>query len=98
MASLTGKDRPRLCYLPTASADSPSGIIRWYENCAELNVSPFVQDLTKVECLGDNDAGMYFEEDQVRRVVATREGAKAYYVSVVAGQVVEKLLEPELIA
>ena len=210
MASLTGKERPRLCYLPTASADSQSGIIRWYENCAQLNVSPFVQEsfissysmnqtwgevllsmdgivvsggntlnqqaiwraqgidqvlgeawaqgvvlggasagslcwfeegttdsrpkeLTKVECLGflkgshsphydgeeqrrptyhrliasgvlkpgyacDNDAGIYFENDQLRRVVATREGAKAYYVSVVAGQVVEELLEPELIA
>ncbi len=210
MASLTGKERPRLCYLPTASADSPSGMIRWYESCAELNVSPFVQEsfissysmgqtwgevllsmdgivvsggntlnqqaiwraqgidqvlaeawargivlggasagslcwfeegttdsrpkeLTKVECLGflkgshsphydgeeqrrptyhrliasgalkpgyacDNDAGIYFEEDQVRRVVATREGAKAYYVSVVAGRVVEELLEPERIA
>jgi hypothetical protein len=27
MAQLTGKPRPRICYLPTASADSPSGII-----------------------------------------------------------------------
>ena len=44
MASLTGKERPRLCYLPTASADSDSGAVRWFQNCAELNVVPFVQD------------------------------------------------------
>ena len=30
MAELTGKPRPRICYLPTASADRESGIIRWY--------------------------------------------------------------------
>lgn len=46
----------------------------------------------------DNDAGIYFEDNEVRRVVATREGAKAYYVSVVGGQVVEKVLEPEIIS
>lgn len=43
MAALTGKERPRLCYLPTASADRESGIIRWYQNCAPLNVEPHVQ-------------------------------------------------------
>ncbi|SVA63817.1 uncharacterized protein METZ01_LOCUS116671, partial [marine metagenome] len=43
LATLTGKDRPKLCYLPTASADRESGIIRWYENCAPLNVIPSVQ-------------------------------------------------------
>lgn len=43
MAELTGTDRPRLCYLPTASADRESGIIRWYENCAPINVYPLVQ-------------------------------------------------------
>src|SRR5688572_3286956 len=45
VASLTGKETPRLCYLPTASADSPAGIIRWYGVCAELNVKPFVQNM-----------------------------------------------------
>ena len=43
MASLTGQERPKLCYLPTASADRESGIIRWYENCAPLDVVPSVQ-------------------------------------------------------
>ena len=30
MASLTGVPRPKLLYLPTASADSQTGIIGWY--------------------------------------------------------------------
>jgi dipeptidase E len=210
MASLTGKQRPRLCYLPTASGDSPAGIITWFRNCAPLDVVPFVQEsfiassrqtkswdevllsmdaivasggntlnqqaiwkaqgidvilrqawdrgivlggasagslcwfeegttdsrpkeLSTVKCLGflkgshsphydrepgrrplyqkligsgelkpgyacDNDAGIYFEDNEVRRVVSTRAEAKVYYVSVVRGKVVEKVLEPERIA
>ncbi len=209
MASLTGKERPRLCYLPTAAADRDSSIVEWYRRCAPLEVRAFDQEcfissysmdrsweevllsmdgivvsggntlnqqaiwraqgidrvlrqawergvvlggasagslcwfeegttdsrpkeLSKVECLGflkgshsphydgeeqrrptyhrliasgelkpgyacDNNAGIYFEGEEVRRVVTTREGAKAYYVSVVGGRVVEEVLEPELI-
>ena len=44
MAALTGKKRPKLLYLPTASADSQSGIIAWYRSCAPLNVYPLVQE------------------------------------------------------
>jgi peptidase E len=44
MAELTGKPRPRLLYLPTASADSASGIITWFRNCAPLNVEPSAQE------------------------------------------------------
>ncbi|HZI41912.1 MAG TPA: peptidase E, partial [Gemmatimonadaceae bacterium] len=44
MGMLTGKPRPRLCYLPTASADRADGIISWYRTCAPLNVEPFVQE------------------------------------------------------
>ncbi len=210
MAQLTGKPRPRLCYLPTASADSESGILRWYRTCALLDVIPFDQEsfissysmdrgwdevllsmdgivvsggntlnqqaiwkvqgidqvlreawdrgivlggasagslcwfeegttdsrpkeLTRVECLGflkgshsphydgeeqrrptyhrliksgvlkpgyacDNNAGIYFEDNEVKRVVASVQGAKAYRVSLVAGEVVEEVLEPELIS
>ena len=210
MAELTGKPRPKLCYLPTASGDSPSGIIAWYRSCAPLNVEASHQEsfiasprqprgwdevflsvdgivcsggntlnqqaiwkaqgidvvlrqawdrgivlggasagslcwfeegttdsrpkeLTTVQCLGflkgshsphydaeparrplyqkligsgrmkpgyacDNNAGIYFEGADVKRVVATRPGAKVYYVSVVGGQVVERVLEPEIIA
>lgn len=210
MAQLTGKPRPKICYLPTASADSATGTIAFFRNCAPLDVEPSMQEsfiastrqargwdevflsvdaivvsggntlnqqaiwraqgidavlreawdrgivlggasagslcwfeegttdsrpkeLTVVQCLGflkgshsphydaeparrplyhkligsgqmkpgyacDNDAGLYFEDNEVRRVVATRPGAKCYYVSVIDGRVVERVLEPEIIA
>ena len=209
MADLTGQDRPKLCYLPTASADRESGIIRWYENCAPLDVEPSVQEsfissyrtdrsweeiflsvdgivvsggntlnqqaiwraqgidevlreawnrgivlggasagslcwfeegttdsrpqeVTKVECLGflrgshsphydaesvrrptyhrmiasgelkpayacDNDAGIHFVDNEVRRVVKTREEAKVYHVTLEGGDVVETELPGSLI-
>jgi dipeptidase E len=209
MAALTGKKRPKLLYLPTASADGQSGIIGWYKSCAPIDVYPLVQEsfiassrqtqsweevllsvdgivasggntvnqqaiwkaqsvdvilrqagdrgivlggasagslcwfeegttdsrpkqLTTVKCLGflkgshcphydrepdrrplyqkliasgemkpgyacDNDAGIYFEDNDVKRVVATRKGARAYYVSASGGQAVERILEPEII-
>jgi len=210
MVTLTGKPRPRMCYLPTANADSPAGSISWFRMCAPMNVTPFVQEsfiastqqsqswedvllsmdaivasggntlnhqaiwkaqgidvilrlawdrgivlggasagslcwfeegttdsrpkaLSTVQCLGflkgshsphydrekdrrplyqkligagemkpgyacDNDAGIYFEDNEVKRVVATRAEAKVYYVSVVNGKVVEKVLQPEIIS
>ncbi len=210
MASLTGKARPRLCYLPTASADNDAATVRWFTNCAPLNVEPFVQNsfieslsqtqgwdevllsmdgiiasggntlnqqaiwaaqgidvvlrqawergivlggasagslcwfeegtsdsrpkaLSIVRCLGflpgshsphydaeagrrplyhkligsgelkpgyacDNDAGIYFENTAVKRVVSARVGAKAYFVDRVHGEAVETALEPEQIA
>lgn len=209
MAALTGKERPRLCYLPTASADSESGIIRWYENCAPLDVVPLVQEsfissynmdqswrdvllsmdgivvsggntlnqqaiwevqgidqilreawdrgivlggasagslcwfeegttdsrpreVSKIECLGflrgshsphydaeavrrptyhrligsgelkpgyacDNDAGIYFVDNEVSRVVKTREAASVYYVESEGGRIVETELPAEMI-
>lgn len=209
MASLTGVRRPKLLYLPTASADSQTGIIGWYRSCAPLEVYPLVQDsfiasarqklsweevllsvdgivasggntlnqqaiwqaqgidvilrqawdkgivlggasagsicwfeegttdsrpkeLTVVKGLGflkgshcphydrekdrrplyqkliasgelkpgyacDNDAGIYFENDSVKRIVATRADAKVYYVSAVDGRAVEKQLDAEMI-
>jgi peptidase E len=210
MAELTGRTRPKILYLPTASADSPSAIINFYAACAPLDVEPSVQlsfieslsqtrgwddvllgvdgivcsggntlnqqaiwkaqgiddvlrrawdqgivlggssagslcwfeegttdsrpkELSTVKCLGllsgshsphydaepgrrplyqaligsgqmkpgyacDNDAGIYFEDNVVKRVVSTRAEAKCYYVSVVDGAVVEQVLEPEPIA
>jgi peptidase E len=209
MAQLSGKRRPKILYLPTASADSPASALMFYKSCAPLDVEPSVQnmfiesltqtksweevllsvdgivcsggntlnqqaiwkaqgvdavlrkawdqgivlggasagslcwfeegttdsrpkELTKVECLGflkgshsphydaeagrrplyhkmigsgqmkpgyacDNDAGIYFEDNDVKRVVSTRAGAKVYYVSVVNGSVQEKVFEPEMI-
>jgi dipeptidase E len=205
MATLTGKPRPKICYLPTASADAPEGIIRFFRNCAPLNVEPSVQEsfiesltqtrswedvflsvdaivvsggntlnqqaiwkaqgidlvlrkawdrgivlggasagslcwfeegttdsrpqaLSIVQGLGflkgshsphydaeagrrplyqkligsgqmkpgyacDNDAGIYFQDNTVARVVSARAAAKVYHVSVVGGTVVEKTLE-----
>ena len=210
MAQLTGKPRPKLLYLPTASADRADGIISWFRNCAPLNVEASVQEsfiastrqnrsweevflsvdgivasggntlnqqaiwkaqgidvilkeawdrgivlggasagslcwfeegttdsrpkeLSIVKCLGflkgshsphydaepgrrplyqkligsgqmkpgyacDNDAGIYFEDNEVKRVVHTRAAAKVYYVSVVDGKVAEKVIEPEMIS
>jgi len=42
IASLTEKDKPKICFIPTASADNSWGIIRWYELCHDLNVEPYV--------------------------------------------------------
>jgi dipeptidase E len=210
MAELTGKTRPKLLFLPTASADRAGGIIAWYKSCAPLNVEPLVQEsfiesltqtrgwdevflsvdgivasggntlnqqaiwtaqgidvvlrqawdrgivlggasagslcwfeegttdsrpkeLSIVHGLGfikgshcphydkeagrrplyhkligsgqmkpgyacDNDAGIYFEDNAVKRVVSAREGAKVYYVSRSGDDAVEKVLEPERIA
>jgi dipeptidase E len=209
LAELTGKPRPRLCYLPTAAGDSPASIIGWFRNCAPLNVEASVQEsfiastrqdrdwdevllsvdgivvsggntlnqqaiwkaqgidvvlrqawdrgivmggasagslcwfeegttdsrpkaLSTVTCLGfldgshcphydreparrplyqqliaagqmkpgyacDNDAGLYFEDRAVRRVVSTRAEAKVYYVSRENGRAVERVMEPERI-
>lgn len=209
MAQLTGKPRPKICFLPTASADSANGTINFFRNCAPLDVEPSMQEsfiastrqargwdevflsvdaivvsggntlnqqaiwkaqgidavlrqawdrgivlggasagslcwfeegttdsrpkeLTIVECLGflkgshaphydaeaqrrphyerlilagemkpgyacDNNAGIYFEDNEVRRVVSARAGAKCYHVSVVDGKIVERVMEPEMI-
>lgn len=210
MAELTGKERPKICFLPTAAADVPTASLSFFRQCSPLNVEASVQEsfissrsltrtweevflsvdgivvsggntlnqqaiwkaqgidvvlrkawdrgivlggssagslcwfeegttdsrpkeLTTVHCLGflkgshsphydgekerrplyqkligsgemkpgyacDNNAGIYFEDNSVRRVVASRAGAKCYYVSVVNGQVVEQVLEPEIIS
>lgn len=209
MAQLTGKTRPKVLYLPTASADSEQSILGFYQSCAPLNVEPIIQksfiasgtqlqsweeallsvdaivvsggntlnqqviwkahgidvilreawnrgivlggasagslcwfeegttdsrpkELSIVKCLGflkgshsphydgeplrrplyqkliasgemapgyacDNDAGLYFENDTVKRVVSARAGAKCYHVHVTNGKAVEQVLEPELI-
>ena len=210
MAALTGKPRPKICYLPTASADAAEGIITFFKHCAPLNVQACVQEsfiasteqlqsweevffsmdaivvsggntlnqqaiwkaqgidvvlrqawergivlggasagslcwfeegttdsrpkqLSTVQCLGflkgshcphydkepgrrplyekligsgemkpgyacDNDAGIYFEGTEVKRVVSTRAEAKVYYVSAVGGKATERVIEPDRIA
>ncbi|HTR32016.1 MAG TPA: peptidase E [Puia sp.] len=39
---LTHKANPRICLIPTASADNPNNIANWYEQCAELPLRPYV--------------------------------------------------------
>ena len=43
LAGMTGKVRPKICYLPTASADNVYNINNWYELCHDLPVEPYVQ-------------------------------------------------------
>jgi dipeptidase E len=42
VAALTHKPNPRICFIPTASADNPYIIADWYDVCAELPVHPYV--------------------------------------------------------
>jgi dipeptidase E len=41
--SLTGKNNPRMCLLPTALADNPFAINTWYEQCSQLGIRAFAQ-------------------------------------------------------
>ena len=42
VASLTNKPNPKICYIPTATGDNPSGIATWYTTCEELPLRPYV--------------------------------------------------------
>ena len=42
IAGLTGKQKPKICFVPTASGDNPALIITWYEACADLEIEPHV--------------------------------------------------------
>ena len=46
----------------------------------------------------DNDAGIYFEGANVKRVVSLKPDSRVYYVSVMDGRVVERRLPTESIA
>ena len=43
MAELIGAAKPKLLYLPTASADNQAFVLNWYRACAGLNVEPYDQ-------------------------------------------------------
>ena len=45
----------------------------------------------------DNNAGIYFEDNEVARVVHTRAESKVYHVSLQGEEVVERELEAEMI-
>ena len=42
IAGLTNKPHPRICFVPTASADNPFAINAWYAACEDLPVKPYV--------------------------------------------------------
>ena len=42
LASLTNKPTPKICFVPTASADNAQSIANWYANCEDLPVKPYV--------------------------------------------------------
>ena len=44
VASLTHKTNPKICLIPTASADDPYSIVAWYASCVDLPIRPFVMN------------------------------------------------------
>jgi dipeptidase E len=43
--ALTKKTNPRICFLPSATGDSPTSTLAWYKNCEGLPMLPFVQNV-----------------------------------------------------
>ncbi|WP_299607302.1 peptidase E [uncultured Aquimarina sp.] len=41
-ASITNKEKPKICFLPTATADNQRYINYWYELCSDLDIEPKV--------------------------------------------------------
>src|SRR5688572_1699256 len=42
---LTSKKTPRICFLPTATGDSPIAITRWVVTTQSMDIKPYVQRL-----------------------------------------------------
>lgn len=42
VATLTNKQNPKICFVPTASADNPYAINGFYSACEELQVRPYI--------------------------------------------------------
>jgi dipeptidase E len=42
LAKLTGKANPKICFMPSATGDSPQSIITWYTKCEDLEIRPYV--------------------------------------------------------
>ena len=59
VASLTGKERPRICLFPTAAADNPMVIDYWYKMVADLPMEPGVIQTFVTSAPGQKS----FEED-----------------------------------
>ena len=44
-AELTGKENPKICFLPTATGDNQYYINYWYELCSDLKLTPKVMEV-----------------------------------------------------
>lgn len=42
LIKLTGKPRPKVCFVPTATGDSPASVIQWYNLVEGLSLQPYV--------------------------------------------------------
>ena len=42
LIKLTGKPRPNVCFVPTATGDSPASVIQWYNLVEGLSLQPYV--------------------------------------------------------
>lgn len=58
VAELTGKENPKICFLPTATGDRPTYINFWYDLCHDLPVEPYVQKVW----ISSNSQTKTFEE------------------------------------
>jgi len=56
---LTGKERPKICFLPTASGDNAKAINRWYDLVHDLSVEPTVQRTFEI---GSKNQKVSFED------------------------------------
>lgn len=45
MAEVTGKEKPNLCFIPTASGEDQDYIDSFYEVCAQINVVPHIMSV-----------------------------------------------------
>ena len=69
---------------------------------AEPERRPTYQNLIRTRVLKpgyavDNNAAIYFEDNEVKKVVATDDKSKAYYVDLKGGEIVETPLPAEII-
>ena len=48
VADLTNKPNPKICFIPTPSADNPYSINAWYNNCEEFTLRPQHQTLLAI--------------------------------------------------
>ena len=58
VANLTGKENPKICFLPTATGDRATYINFWYDLCHDLPVEPYVQKVW----ISSNSQTQTFEE------------------------------------